>query len=137
MYFLVGMSARIFVLPKEEIFPIFSWSLFSYVPSVVYNYDVQILRYKNLEMKPPILYHEAEKIVPKAQEISAYIVIQAWGKALAKKDYEQAKKQQAIFERIYLLPKTKYQVVLIKYNPITRWQNNTMNIVPIAVFSKK
>lgn len=136
VYFVIGITAKLYTFPKEEVFPIYSWSLFSKVPNTIYRYDIQILTSRGAKLPKPLLYREAKKFVPNTDDISVYITIQAWGKALRMKKYLEANKQQHVFEKLHLYPDTKYQLTQIKYNPIERWKNNTIRIIPVATFTK-
>lgn len=128
LYFVIGVAAKVCMFPQEEIFPIYSWALFSSIPTTAYRYDVVIHSAKGTPLKKSLFYTEAGTYVPHPQKIAVFVILQAWGKAIAKNDVSMARKQQAIFESIYLYPNTTYQLVNTRYNPLTRWKTKQAKI---------
>jgi hypothetical protein len=121
-YFSAGLSTEIFMNGKEKDFPpFFSWFLFERVPNEKYStkYVVNITQIGGEQFNPPVLYGDAKGIVnepasPKARDLIRFI-----GLNLNRGSTNESEKLRKYLERVYLPRSTKYEILLITYNPLT------------------
>ena len=96
-YFTAGMITN--RLPSREIYPIYSWFLFSEV------------HYKKKEYMVVInngpFFQQAGSRVTNPHSPVAYELIQRYGRALDKKDHHAAAQARSVFEKNFLPPKYK------------------------------
>ena len=121
LYFLVGNGAWLW--GNREIYPIFSWDLFSYVPNEVVDFGLRITKTGDTELDPPIYFEAAVDLLPDARSIVAYTNIQALGVAiLADRPIELAAAADRV-EALHLYPllPVEYEIVQRRYAPLDRW----------------
>lgn len=132
-YLMLGLGSL--ATSRQEIFPFFSWFLFAKVPSQIEKYAIVILPVqderdeqnvqgtqeiqKNFSAEG-IFFEEAGSKVRRPHSVTAQRVIQNLGEAIESKDAENAALYRRKLEERYLYPSTNYQVVRIRYNPLTR-----------------
>lgn len=112
---------------RYEIFPIFSWDLFSYVPYELIDYGVKITRVGDSTPEPSLYYEAAGSFFPDAQSITAYTNIQVLGHAVewgTDADVQRARQQ---FEHLHLnnIAPVHYEVWKRRSRPLLRWQTGT------------
>lgn len=122
---------------QREIFPIFSWELFSTVPTEVTDYEVKFLKAGDQMFTPPLAFEQAGDLVVDPHSITAYANIQALGQALETGSEPQINAARQHFESLGLkraVPVT-YAVLKQKTAPIARWQTDGLeNEEFIAMF---
>lgn len=124
LYFLVGNGAWLW--GNREIYPIFSWDLFSYVPNEVVDFGLRITKTGNTELEPPLYFEAAVDLLPDAQSIVAYTNIQALGAAIrAGQPVELAADRVAALHLYPLLP-VEYEIVQRRYAPLDRWRTGAV-----------
>lgn len=122
LYFLVGNGAWLW--GYREIYPIFSWDLFSYVPNDVVDFGLRITKTGDVVLDPPVYFEAATDLIPDAQSIVAYTNIQALGLAiLADQPVELAEAAYKV-EALHLanLLPVDYEIVRRRYAPLERWR---------------
>lgn len=126
LYFVGGLAAKTLRLHGDEFFPVFSWFLFERVPFMRQQYAVQILSSYDRKLPEPVFFAKAKGLVPDPESITAYILIQDLGRAIAKKQPTKIANLRLAFEENYLFPSTDYKIVEIAYNPIDRFKNDQL-----------
>lgn len=100
-YVAAGCVLR-FTRDTGEVFPVFAWTMFCYVPNTVTDYAVEILELNGESQQPPLGFHEARGRVAGAGVVAANYVIHEMGKALDQRDERRLSKSRELFERHYL-----------------------------------
>jgi hypothetical protein len=125
-YFLLGTTTNLTI--HREIFPIFSWDLFSSIPAPQgSDYGIKILAVDGVALNPPVYFEKADTIFAKAHSIDAYSSIALLGGAVAANDQAAIDAQRAVFEPVFLSDRknVRYVVVQRTYDLLERWQSNT------------
>lgn len=117
---LIGYSA--IPLPGNEIFPFYSWTMFSLVPAQESEYVVLITEFQGKPVRPPQEFQRAGDMVVNHASIVAYRDIQNMGLAYEANDSKLFQHYQSLFEQNYLLPQTHYELDKTTYDPLTRWR---------------
>ena len=125
-YFIAGISIGFLNVKDEEVFPFFSWSLFSRIPNRGYQYSVQITEYNGQIIKP-VLFQKASSIVNKSHSSEPDRIIQNMGKNFDK-NTQEFEKMKNLLEGNYLGNTTKYNLVLLTYDPLQKWKTGKQNI---------
>lgn len=118
-YFIPGWKGQ------KEIFPFFSWDLFSLVPQrEMTDYSVRIVAVDGVRLPKPVFYAEAGSRVENAGSITAYRHQQSMGRAAAKQDEAALAKLVDSFESNHLLRGRTYDYELVQrhYDPVARWR---------------
>lgn len=132
-YFLVGMITGF--LGAKEIYPFFSWNLFSYVPNMTSEYAIIVYEYDDITLSPPQLYQQAKGILRQSNSITAYYLIQDFGRAYENKERGEAERLQKLFEANYIEAPAKYRLIRIFFNPLERWKTGKYQIINIKDFA--
>lgn len=122
LYALIGNA--VWFRHYREIYPIFSWDLFSYVPNEVADFGLRITRTGDTVLDFPIYFEAATGLVPDAQSIVAYTNIQALGVAImAGQSVELAAAAHRVESlHLYTLMPVEYEIVRRRYSPLARWR---------------
>ncbi len=131
LYFVVGISTAI--LHGDEVYPFVSWFLFTTVPQERIDYGLLIYEFDGKTVEPPRLYQEAHGIVPDADSMTAYRVIQQIGKAKADNQTEELRTLVALLEDSFLQAPARYELVRIRYRPLERWRTGIYQMERLGV----
>lgn len=102
--------------PTRELFPFFTWSLFSWVPHVRHLYIVEITRLGDEVFEPPIDMQSIPQF--EDQTTLAYKTIQDIGRTGGNNP-----DKIATFEARYLKnADIDYRIVRLSFEPLERWQ---------------
>ena len=102
--------------PSRELFPFFTWSLFSWVPETRQLYVVEITRLGDQTFDPPIAMEDVPRFADRAT--LAYKAIQALGRAGGTDPA-----RRATFEGRYLRGEdVAYRLLRVRFAPLERWQ---------------
>lgn len=118
-------------LPGNEIYPFYSWSMFSKVPSQQNNYVVFIHEVGGKPITPAKEFQEAIGIVNSPQSVVAHQVIQKLGLAYRKGDHQAQMEIRSLFEKNYLSIGTRYELACMNYDPLTRWKSGGRSLEPL------
>lgn len=117
--FVAGGLALTNAKGNNEWFPFYSWSMFGLVPQEETNYRVMIETPSGNWMD----FRQAEGLVHQHQSLQAYHVIQKLGRAINAANEIEIAELSHSFATAYLKPGTRYQIVKIKEDPLTIWNN--------------
>ncbi|MBJ93724.1 MAG: hypothetical protein CMP23_04530 [Rickettsiales bacterium] len=110
----------------NEIFPIFTWSLFSSIPArESQSYAVQIVEVDGRSFDPPLDFMMAKELLSGAGDINAHYLILRLGKAIDQDGQSEARELRRLFESNYLdgsHAQLKYQVIVNRFNPVEKWK---------------
>jgi hypothetical protein len=139
--FLAGFLLFVFVgglltllVPRQEIYPIYSWFLFALTPNAKTRYALQILEYQNQLLDPPLFYEEAGYLVPKPRSITLVKIAQFWGRAVEQGDETAENKNRALFESNFLPGASRYALMRVHYDPIARWKTGAVHMETVRLY---
>jgi hypothetical protein len=123
----------------REVFPIFSWSLFSQVQSSRSDFAVLITQIGNRTFEPPIELKNADQWFPRGGHIRSYITIQNMGNAFLRRDRRTLEISRRILESNYMngpAEPVKYLLISRRYDPIERWHDGRYQQRNLATFER-
>ena len=108
---------------RREIFPLYSWFLFSLVPTRTVAYDVLVREASGRAYEPPASYRRAGEAVRNSQSIVTYRTIQDLGRAVeAGQEAEAARLRRSLEARFSAWP-VRYDLVKVRSdNPLEHWK---------------
>jgi hypothetical protein len=107
------------VFRHNEIFPAFTWNLFSTVPNEATDYTIRILGIGGVPLDSPIEFGKARKHFPLARSRQAHFALQRLGKALEDGRYPLSRRLRSMIEGKYLDSRgVSYEVVVRTYHPL-------------------
>ncbi len=133
-YFLCGLTLGLrgffFKEPgrvsNQEIFPVFSWFLFSKTPNTVQRFTVLVSEYDGNKFDPPVYWREAARSVKPVSGADIHavrVLCKRMNEVYMSNDQEKFNELRIEFENIYLSDSVvKYQIVEESYNPLERWK---------------
>lgn len=141
---ILGYAATALVLGlgyhHREVFPLFSWSLFTHVPSVRTDAGVQILQLGDRAFDPPLELLEARGLFPRASSIQAYYTVQKLAGASMARDGAEIERLRRLFESEYLGARDRhlrYRLILRRFDPIDRWRGGGYESRPLVEFEHR
>jgi hypothetical protein len=126
---LIGYAA--IPLPGNELFPFYSWSMFSLVPSEKNAFTVFIHEVNGQPLLPPREFQQAGQLVHAPHSVVAYKVIQKLGDAYKNGTPQAQAQMKELFEKNYLPQPMRYALVHMNYDPLTRWKNGGRTLEPM------
>lgn len=109
----------------REVFPVFSWSLFSTVAERETDFAIQVLGIDGEALEPPVDFMTSKDMFAGAGDIRAYYTIQNLGIASLRRRGDDIQRIRATFEQTYLgMPgsSVEYAVLMRVFDPVERWQ---------------
>lgn len=142
---ILGLRQQIFVRYKfsGEIYPIFSWFLFSETPNKVQRFSVIISEYDGKKFDPPLPWHKVMELisgtrVSGARFHSAIVLVQRIGDAHINSDKNKFTELRKQFEGIFLENRpTKYQIIEESYNPLEKWKFGDSKVVKKSIWENQ
>ena len=140
---LCGYAAAALVLKvtlrrEGEVFPLFSWSLYSKVPGEDADYAVRILSVAGAALDPPLFPQEAQSFFTGTEPSAAFMTMQRLGEALEKRDADEVKAHRRLLEEHHLRGRgiIRYEIVRRRFNTLARWSSGGFTSVrTVAVLS--
>lgn len=140
---LCGYAAAALVLKVTlrrdgEVFPVFSWSLYSTVPGEDTDYAVRILSVGGKALDPPLFLQEARSFFTGTEPTAAFMTMQRLGDALEKRDADEVKAHRRLLEEHHLRGQgvIRYEIVRRRFNTLARWSSGGFTSVrTVAVLS--
>ena len=115
---------------KKEIFPVFSWSLFSYVSDRAKQIELEILEIDHVALAEPAHFYALGDEFHAAQmrDVTMSKLLERLAAALESGDAEATESLRSVLERTYLTGhrQIRYRIVLAKFHPIERWRDGTV-----------
>jgi len=124
--YIVAIPVKKLVFEKEEIFPIFNWSLFSKMPDRE-NKDIVLLvrEVDGLRLTPPVDLMFSAKLNKTPNDITLYYVIQGLGDAVLKEQHDREQIKNDLIVRNFMKgfhKNMKYEIGRRTSNPIQQFQ---------------
>lgn len=121
----VSIAVSTHLTKQPEIFPFFSWSLFSSVPQPEKtNYGLRLIAVDGKTLQTPLFFEEGEQYFAGANSIMAMTTIRRLARAIEAGNAGQIVEYQTFFEEMFLAEASDvaYEVVRRTYNPVERWR---------------
>jgi hypothetical protein len=140
IYFVVGLS-REFMLQtggrEKELIPFFSWFLFEKVPGNTRSQlAIRIVEYQGKKLDPPVLFEQADGIVDEPRSSKAKELIRRFGPEVMSGRAQEAERLRRILEQVYLPDNVRYELVMLQYNPVQRFEQGSYEVTTIKNFEK-
>lgn len=129
IYFLVGLYARTIRTEDEDLYPFFSWFLFSVVPARVQeDYIIKIVEYRGSQVNPPALVEKTSGIFNKSRSLAEYFqMTRNLGVAVSQGQAEQVKRLRVHIEtNLFSGKPLTYAVYRVTYSPIERFKTGQL-----------
>lgn len=114
-------------LPQRELFPFFSWELFSYIPAdTITSYGIRFSSANGESLAQPIYFEEAKHLTPYADSVDAFVTLQSLGNAIAQNDAQQTAATQQLLQGTYFgdMSAAEYAIVRRRFDLLERWRHN-------------
>jgi len=137
IYAIVGNYS--WVVHQREYFPIYSWDLFSYIPSRTSEFAIRFTAINGERLDPPLYFNEASQYISSAQTIEAFALIQRFGNAIYT-DSSDGDLLQEQFGSLYLnqFDQVDYDLVIRLFDAIDYAQSGVIDeVIPLASFQEK
>lgn len=137
LYAGIGLILAVTNYDDPEIFPVFSWTLFTHIPNRVQDYGLRITALGDQEFHPPLAFEKAGKWFKAAGSSAAYKSIQKLGAAITDEDSANIEKWRELIEHIYFGGNSQvgYEIVWRSFNPMEKWRDGRhQSLKRIAVF---
>jgi hypothetical protein len=121
--------------PHQEVFPVYSWFLFSLVPQQQTRYALLLREIRGKILEKPLYYEEADGLVPAPHSVTAYELVQQFGAATQSHDEEQQQRLRRVLESNSLPPRTRYDLMEITFDPLTRWRTGEHRAERLSTFA--
>lgn len=134
LYALVGNYT--WITAQTELFPIYSWDLFSYIPAHTAEFAIRITAVNGKTLDPPLYFNEATQYIPAAQTIEAFALIQRFGNAVYTNKSDAVTLQEQ-FESLYLqqLETVSYELVIRSFDAIAYAKSGLVDeVIPLQTY---
>jgi len=142
-YVVLSTSAAFMILgptthPYRELYPFFSWSLFSRVSDERKEYRVTITALDDRTFDPPIDMRRVD-VFPDFDDSKSlgYKALQNLGDAISKEADDIDRKREEFADRFFGRHDVDYRISRHDYNPLERWRDGPSSdeVAPIGDFS--
>jgi hypothetical protein len=114
------------VRASREIFPIFSWELFAYVPNEGQEYGLKITAINNQLLDSPLYFEEAVQQwgVSDSVAATAFSHIQALGQAIVQGDAQRIQEARSNLETLYsgMGKNIRYEIIIRSFDVLEHWK---------------
>lgn len=122
---------------RREIFPLYSWFLFSLVPTRTVAFDVLVREAGGRAYDPPVSYRRVTESFRNPHSIVAYRAVQDLGRAVETGQETDAARLRRSFEARFKAWPVRYDLVKVASdNPLEHWKNGQpQRSDPLASFA--
>ena len=131
-YFALGLLTLL--LPRREVFPVYSWCLFALVPGQESRYVLRLQEVQGKKFAEPVLYQEADSLVADPHSVTVRDLVQRFGLAVEKGQVREQLRIRRMMEKDHLPPACRYELVVITYDPLIRWRTGRYEVRPLAQY---
>ena len=132
-YFALGLLTLL--LPRREVFPLYSWFLFALVPGQESRYALRLQEVRGQKLAEPLLYQDAESFVADPHNVTVREIVQQFGLAVEKGQVQEQLRIRRMMEKDHLPPSCRYELVIITYDPLARWRTGRYEIRALAQYT--
>lgn len=127
--------------PRGEHFPVFNWSLFSYVSDERYLVEVEIVALDGMSLPQPTRFFDlpGQFNAAKKRDIMMVKLVQKSYRELAIGDEGAFQNIRRVLESVYLADHdmVAYRLVLNQFDPIERYRNGTIRSTQVLWEGRK
>lgn len=127
-YFTVATGGML-MTERREVFPVFSWSLFTNVNQYLWTYEIAISRVDDTVYDPPVDYFTLSNMFADARNRESAVVKTARAYHWAKNnDPSRLESLRSVIEGRYLAgyDRVDYTIQLVLHQPLLRWQTGAV-----------
>jgi hypothetical protein len=130
LYALVAINLR---GPLQDVYPIFSWSLFSLIPNPDYRFTIEVLEARGEKHNPPLRFSESKALFEGINQSPTQYTprINRLGRALINNNAREVAEARAELEAVFGEEAFRYQVVMIYADPVDYWKSGSYRVVNI------
>jgi hypothetical protein len=132
-YFALGVATL--ALPRQEVFPCYSWFLFALVPGRESQYAVRLQEVRGQKLGEPVLFQDADNFVDEPHNVMVRDLVQQFGAAVEKNRMDEQARLRRVMEKDYLPSPCRYELVVLTYEPLTRWRTGHYDVRSLAEYS--
>ena len=132
-YFALGLLTLL--LPRREIFPLYSWFLFALVPGQESQYAVRLQEVSGRKLAEPVLYQDADNLVADPHSVTVRELVQQFGLAVEKGRVREQLRIRRMMEKDHLPSSCRYELVIVTYDPLIRWRTGRYDVRPLAQYA--
>ena len=132
-YFAVGLSTLL--LPRREVFPVYSWFLFALVPGQESRYALRLQEVRGQKLAEPVLYQNADGLVADPHSVTVRELVQQFGLAVEKGRVREQLRIRRMMEKDHLPSPCRYELVIITYDPLVRWRTGRYEVRLLAQYA--
>ena len=127
-YAMMAMSLRGSV---QDVYPVFSWMLFSFIPNPNQDYAMEILEAGSMRYDPPLKFSQSKGLFEKIQHSPTEYAprVDRLGQALARNDVEEAARVREELEVIFGNEAFRYQIFMIYADPVEYWKTGSYRVI--------
>lgn len=108
---------------RREIFPLYSWFLFSLVPTRTVAFDLLVRQAGERLYDPPVSYRQAGEVFRTPHSIITYRALQDLGHAVERGDEEGTIRLRRVLEARFTAWPLRYDLVKVSSdNPLEHWK---------------
>ena len=115
---------------KYEVFPIFNWSLFTYVSDVRNFCEIEVTSIDGVSVKPPTRFYDLpdEFAAARTRSATVFKLLQKTCRAQLAGQEDAFEAFREVLESSYLADREEvhYRLVIQTYNPIERWRDGSV-----------
>ncbi|MGO9528414.1 MAG: hypothetical protein ACLPT4_08505 [Verrucomicrobiia bacterium] len=125
-YLVLGLATL--ALPRQEVFPCYSWFLFALVPGREYQYAVRLQEVRGQKLGEPVLFQDADNFVDEPHNVMVRDLVQQWGAAVENGRLDEQARLRRVMEKDYLPTPCRYELVVLTCEPLTRWRTGRYDV---------
>src|ERR1017187_2786034 len=118
-YFVLGLATVL--LPRQEVFPVYSWFLFPLLPGQQTRYALRLQEARGQRLTSPLLYQDAEGFVANPHSVTVDELVQQLGLAVEKARTDEQRRLRQVLEKNPLPAPCREERVAITFDPRVRW----------------
>lgn len=140
LYVVISLGSLVILArkSKNEVFPIFSWALFCFIPQQEQDYGIRVIQGGDATPATPRYIERTD--FPGANSPALYMVIQDMGHALRQGQDDTLDTKRKILETNYLPPDSavRYELVRREFDVLERYRDGTFrHIEVLGTFSSR
>ena len=130
-YAVAAVAVKAAFRHEREVFPLFSWSLYSTAPREEADYGLRIMEVGGGALNPPLFVEDAKTFFPYVNQAQLIATVQFLGRALDSGNTEAVKRYRHLLERHHLRGRgaVHYEIVRRRYNTLARWSSGEIKSV--------
>jgi hypothetical protein len=132
-YFGLGIPA--ILLPHQEVFPCYSWFLFALVPGRESQYAIRLQEVRGQKLAEPVLFQDADGFVGNPHSVTVRELVRQFGVAVEKGRTDEQSRLRQVIEKDYLPIPCRYKLVVMTYEPLTRWRTGRYDVRLLAEYT--